>query len=160
MECTAIQDWLFRKMDGELSDRENEDLNAHLAQCAACTREYNLLRLPYRMSLMAPEFKSSEYFSRKLSAHIAGEAGSGAFWLAILRPARRMVPALAGITLFLLTILAYLQLQTPNTELYSAYDKMFIAEQQPRPMLSAVDISDESVLSAIAEWELNHRNTD
>jgi hypothetical protein len=160
MECTAIQDWLFRKMDGELSDRENEDLNAHLAQCAACTREYNLLRLPYQLSLMAPEFKSSEYFSRKLSARIAGEAGNGAFWLAILRPARRMVPALAGITLFLLTILAYLQLQTPNTELYSAYDKIFITEQQPRPMLSAVDISDESVLSAIAEWELNHRNSD
>ncbi len=160
MECTAIQGWLFRKMDGELSGRENEELNAHLAQCATCTREYNLFRLPYQISLTAPELKPSEYFSRKVSLRIAGEANNGAFWQAILRPARRIVPALAGITFFLLSVLAYLQQQQPNTEIYNAYDKMFSTEQQPRQLLSAGNITEESVLSAIAEWEINHHNSD
>jgi anti-sigma factor RsiW len=160
MKCTAIQDWLFRKMDGELTDLENKELNAHLAQCAACTKEYNLLRLPYQISLTAPELRPSEFFCRKVQMQIAGEAKSGAFWSAILRPAQRMVPALAGITFLLLSILGYLQLQTPNTEFYSAYDRMFSTEQQPRQMAAAGDITAESVLSAIAEWEINHKSVD
>jgi hypothetical protein len=145
-------------MDGELTDLEDEELNAHLAQCAACTKEFNLLRLPYRISQTASVIKPSEFFSSKVRMQIATEATSGAFWSAILRPAQRIVPALAGLTFLLLSIMGYLQLQTPNSELYSAYDHMFSTEQQPRQMATAGDITAESVLNAMAEWETMHRN--
>jgi predicted anti-sigma-YlaC factor YlaD len=154
MECTAIQNWLFRKIDGELSDHENEELIAHLARCASCAREYNLLALPQRLASTIPVIEPSPYFSRKLSARIADEANAGAFWQTILSPARRIVPALASITLLLLSIFAYTQLYNPNPDLYTAYARGFITDdQQPHQMLIAGDITDESVLSAIADSE-------
>jgi hypothetical protein len=67
------------------------------------------------------------------------------------------VPALAGITLLLLSIFAYLQLYSPSPDLYTAYDGVFILEdQQPHRMLIAEEITDETVLSAIAEEENDH----
>jgi hypothetical protein len=154
MECTAIQNWLFRKIDGELSDRENKELIAHLAQCAFCAREYNLLALPQRLALTIPAVEPSPYFSRKVSTRITNEANAGAFWQTILSPARRIVPALASITLLLLSIFVYVQLYNPNPDLYTAYDRVFTAEdQQPHRMFIAGDFTDESVLSAIAEQD-------
>jgi predicted anti-sigma-YlaC factor YlaD len=149
MECTAIRDWLFRKIDGELSDHENRELNAHLAQCSACTREYNLLALPHRIAQEIPAVSPSEYFYRRLSMSIASEAGSSAFWLAILRPARRIVPALACITFILLTVFAYFQMRSPSADLYTAYERVFILEDQPRQMLTKGDVTDERILNEI-----------
>jgi hypothetical protein len=156
MECTAIQNWLFRKIDGELSDRENEELIIHLAHCASCAREYNLLALTQRLALTIPAVEPSPYFSRKLSGRIANEANAGAFWQTIFSTERRIVPALASITLLLLSIFAYTQLYSPNPDLYTAYDRAFTAEdQQSNRMFIAGDITDESVLSAIADQENN-----
>jgi hypothetical protein len=152
MQCTAIQNWLFRKIDGELSDHENEELIAHLAQCAYCTREYSLLALPQRLMSAIPSIEPSPYFSRTLVLRIADKANSSAFWQTVLNPARRILPALASITLLLLSIFAYTQLYSPNPDLYSAYARGFTTEdQQPHQMLIAGDITDESVLSAIAD---------
>jgi hypothetical protein len=160
MECTAIQNWLFRKIDGELSDCENEELIAHLAQCASCAREYNLLALPQRLALTVPAVEPSPYFSRKVITRISNESNVGAFWQIILSPARRIVPALASITLLLLSIYAYVQLYSPNPDLYTAYDGVFTAEdQQTHRMFIAGDITDESVLSAIAEQENDHNRS-
>lgn len=160
MECTAIQNWLFRKIDGELSDSENEELIAHLARCASCAREYNLLALPQRLALTIPAVEPSPYFSRQLSARIASEASAGVFWQTIFSAERRVVPALASITLLLLSIFAYTQLYSPNPDLYTAYDGVFTAdEQQPHKMLAAGEITDESVLNAIAEQENDHNRS-
>lgn len=157
MECTAIQNWLFRKIDGELSDRENEELIAHMAQCSSCAREYNLLALPQRLALTISAVEPSPYFSRKVSTRIANEANVGAFWQTIFSTASRIVPALASITILLLSIFVYLQLYSPNPDLYTAYDGVFTPEdQQPHSMFIAGDFTDESVLSAITEQENDH----
>jgi predicted anti-sigma-YlaC factor YlaD len=158
MECTAIRDWMFRKIDGELSDRENEELNAHLAQCTACAMEFNLLALPHRIASAIPAFEASTYFSQNLSLRIVSEAQNNGFWLAILNPARRIVPALACITFLLLSIFAYVQLHNSSSDFYTAYDRVFVAENQPNQMLIKGDIPDENILSTIYQWEDNNKS--
>ncbi|MBP1622157.1 MAG: hypothetical protein H6Q07_177, partial [Acidobacteria bacterium] len=78
-----------------------------------------------------------------------GMAGWQLFW----RLARQMVPALAGITLALLTAFAYLQLQSPKNDTYQDYRGVFFTEEPSHGMLAGDqgDITDASVLSAIAE---------
>ena len=90
---------------------------------------------------------------------IESEAQDIAGWQVLWGLARQIVPALAGITLALLSVLAYLQLQGPRPDLYRAYSRVFITEEQPSRMLVAeqADITDESVLSAIADREANSR---
>ena len=159
MNCAEVRNRLFRKIDGELSESENRALDAHFAQCASCAREYGLLALPNRIAQEIPRLTPSPFFYQKLKARIEGEAQELAGWQVVWKIARQMVPALAGITLALLTILVYLQLHGPKNDPL-AYEGIFIAEDQPRQMLVAEqgDITDVSVLSAIAERESNHQH--
>jgi hypothetical protein len=162
MECAEVRILLFRKIDGELSESENRDLDNHLAQCASCAREYRLLALPRRIAQTVLQPAPSPFFYQKLRASIESEAQGLAGWQVLWGIARQMVPALAGITLALLSALAYFQLSGPRADFYGAYERVYIAEDQPHQMLFAEqgDITDASVLSAIAERESNHRHSE
>jgi anti-sigma factor RsiW len=159
MKCAAVQSWLFQKMDGELSDSENMELDAHLAKCASCSREYRLLTLPDRIAQASPPPAPSPFFCQKLRSHIDGETKRNAIWQAIWGLAKPMVPALAGITLALLSVFAYQQIRNSEADLYRTYDRAFIAEDRSSPMLVADqgDIEYESILNTIAEQESNYR---
>jgi hypothetical protein len=159
MKCTEIHSWLFRKIDGELRDFENRELDAHLAQCVSCSREYRLLTFPHRIARTIPEMTPSPDFYGKLGTHIEVEIQKVAGWQTFLGLERQMIPALAGITLALLSVFAYLQLRTPEADLYRAYDRVFVSEDLSQQMMIAAQgkITNEGVLSAIAEREFNHR---
>jgi anti-sigma factor RsiW len=161
MNCTALQSWLFRKIDGELSDSEKLELDAHLAECVSCSREYRFLTLPHRITQVDPPPAPSPFFYQKLRTRIDSEIKINAGWRALLGLARPMVPALAGITLALLSVFAYLQMRSPELDLYKTYDRAFISDDQSHQMLVADqgDITYESVLSTIAEQESNYRRT-
>jgi anti-sigma factor RsiW len=160
MQCADARNWLFRKIDGELSDSEIRALDDHLAQCVSCAREYGLFALPRQIAQATPEIAPSPFFYQKLKARIDGETREIAGWLVFWRLARQVVPALAGITLALLSVLAYFQLHSPEANFYRAYERILVTEEQPRQMLAAEqgDITDVSVLSAIAERESNHQH--
>ena len=160
MECAAARKWLFREIDGELLDPESEELNTHLSQCVSCAREYKLLALPRRIARVVPAFSPSSYFYQKLRMRIEGEAQSVAVWQVFIRMAHQVVPALAGITLALLTVFTYLHLRNPEIDIYRAYGRVFISEDQPHRMFIAeqAEITDVSVLNAIAERLANHRD--
>jgi anti-sigma factor RsiW len=153
MECAAARNWLFRKIDGELSDSESAELDAHLAQCASCSREYRLLALSHRIALAIPPVVPSPFFYRKLRLRIDGEAQKAAGWQVFIGLARQMIPALAGITLALLSVFAYVQIRGPEADIYRAYSRVFISEDQSQRALVAeqADITDEGVLRALAE---------
>ena len=158
MRCTVVKGKLFRNIDGELSDSEKMELDAHLAVCASCRREYQILTLPNRLACAAPEVTPSPYFFRKLRAQIDAETRETRVWQIALGAIRHLVPALAAITLALLSVFAYLQLRAPDSDLDKAYG-VYLSDQQPERMLVAEqgEITDESVLTAIAEREANHR---
>jgi len=153
MECAEVRAWLFRKIDGELSESESRDFDNHIARCISCAREYRLLAFPHRMASEILPVTPSPFFYRKLRNRIENEAQGMAGRQLLWRLARRMIPALAGITLALLTALAYLQLQNPKADMYQDYRGVFITEESSHRILAGEqgDITDASVLSAIAE---------
>ena len=158
MRCTVVQGKLFRDIDGELSGLERIDLDAHLAACESCRREYQILTLPNQLARGAPEVTPSPYFLRKLRTQIEAERQNITVWQIALVAVRHLVPALAVITLALLSVFAYLQLRGPETDLYREY-RVFLSEEQPGriPVAYQGEITDESVLNAIADREANHR---
>ena len=162
MECDEVQTRLFRKIDGELSESEIRELDSHLAQCQSCAREYGLMALPRRIAPIAPQATQSPFFYQKLRLRIDREAQTQAGWQILWGIARHMIPAMAGITLALLSILAYVQMHSPKADLYSAYDMILIPEDQPNRLLTVEqgDITDASVLRAIAERNPNHGHSD
>jgi anti-sigma factor RsiW len=161
MECNEVQVRLFRKIDGELSESENRDVDTHLARCSVCAREYGLIALPRRIASHIPPVTPSPFFYQKLKARIDGEAQGLAGWQMLWTLARHMIPAMAGITLALLSILAYLQWHSPAADMYRDYESVFIAEDQPRLMFATGrgEITDVSVLSAIADREPDHQHS-
>ena len=159
MKCIDIRNRLFLKIDGELSDSESDELSSHLAQCESCRREYSLLTIPHRIAQAIPSITPSPFFYTRLKARIEEEAQRIVGRQSFLSLARRMIPTLAGITLALFSVFAYLEMQDPEADLYKAYGSVFAAEYQPQHMLTSaqVDISSESILTAIAERQFNHR---
>jgi hypothetical protein len=158
MRCTVVQRKLFRDSDGELSGPEKIDLDAHLAACESCRREYQILTLPNRLARGAPEVRPSPYFFHKLRTQIEDERQNITVWQIALVAIRHLIPALAAITLALLSVFAYLQLRGPETDLYREY-RVFLSEEPPNRIVVADqgEITDENVLSAIADREANHR---
>lgn len=161
MECDEVQIRLFRKMDGELSESENADVNAHLGLCPLCSREYALLALSRRVAPQIPQTAPSPYFYQKLQLRINREAQTVAGWQMLWGLARHLIPAMAGITLALLSALAYLQWQSPQSTRLDTYESIFVAEDQPGLLFSAGqgEITDVSVLKAIAERDPNHQHS-
>ena len=155
MDCKIAQEKLFRRIDSELPDSEILELDSHLAHCSSCRRDYDLLTLPQQLARkIAPVKKASPFFYQKLRLNIEAEESRGNLgWQAIRGLARQMVPALAGITLALLSVFAYFQMQAPQAELYRGYDRVFASDDQSHSMLIAEqkDITYESILTAIAE---------
>ncbi len=161
MECEDVQKRLPRKIDGELSDLDNKAVDAHLSKCKGCSREYALLALPSRIAPCLPKATPSPYFYQKLQLRIHREAQTLAGWQMLWGLARHLIPAMAGITLALLSVLAYLQWQAPQSARFRSYESIFVAQDQPRLLFSAGqgDISDVSVLTAIAERPMDYKSS-
>ena len=157
MDCTIAKTWLFRRLDDELSHQEGEQLDLHLLQCAACTREMRMLMIPRTMARSAPMPEVSPYFYSKLRARIRSDSLPMSLWQVILGISRQVVPALGAVTLAILVTFAYLQIWSPTAEadLYQAFDGVFTSGDHSRVMVIVEqgEITDESVLMAIADQE-------
>lgn len=155
MECSSAREWLFRRLDDELSSSELERLDAHLAQCPSCAREWRLLTWPQRLSRAIPALEPSPFFYSRLRARLQSEEQSVTLWQIILGLSRQIVPAMAAVTLVLLSFFAYLQVRDPRADVISAYDRIFTSSDRSQMLLNTdqSEITDESVLLAISEQE-------
>ena len=158
MDCTVARIWLFRMLDDELSSSDRKLLDSHLAQCSACMREYRILAMPRQIGQTIPAIEPGPYFYGKLRARIESEAQSITIWQIILGLSRQVVPALAAITLALLSIFAYLQLQGPRLDV-QAYDRVLLSGDRSlsMPTVDQGEVTYESVLSGIVEQDANQR---
>jgi predicted anti-sigma-YlaC factor YlaD len=160
MKCHTVRELVFRRIDNELHEHESAEFDAHLSECESCAREYRLLSLPSRVAKIIPSVEPSPYFLQKLTARLEGEAQNAAGWQVFLRLARQVIPALAGVTLAVLFVFVYFQFTGNKFDLYRAYDRVFVTEDQPRQMFyENVDITDEAVLQAIAEQDSIYRRS-
>jgi hypothetical protein len=155
MRCSEIRQWILRSLDGELSPGEEERLTAHLRECPVCDWEMKLLSLPRRVARVVPAYEPSAYFYQRLRARLRKAEESITIWQILIGLSRQLVPALAVITLALLSIFSYQQLRSSTADVYQAYDRILIPGDQPRLTVIADqgEITDESVLSAVAEEE-------
>jgi hypothetical protein len=82
------------------------------------------------------------------------EAQTVTIWQILFGLSRQVVPALAMLTLVLLSVFAYMQLQTSEVDVYQAYDRIFTTDRPHRMVIADQgEITDESVLQAITEEE-------
>ncbi len=155
MDCSTARTFVLKRIDGELSSAENSQLVSHMAGCPSCARDYKLFSIPRRIGRAIPVLEPPPYFYTRLRARIESEDQSISIWQFILLLSRHMVPALAAVTLALISVFAYFQISEPKTDLYQVYDSIFMTGDRPQRMVIADqgDITDESVLRAIAELE-------
>jgi hypothetical protein len=160
MKCAKVRKLMLRKIDHELSESEDRVLGQHMEGCTRCIREYEMLSLPHRLAQKLPPLETSPYFYRKLRIHIENEAQNIAMLQQFFSLARKIIPSLAAITLALLSIFAYFQLNNPKDDLYSAYEQILTGEDIHNSMMltGQRNITDVSILRAIARQE-TQRNT-
>lgn len=70
MKCSKVLNLLSRHLDHELSGPEQEAVINHLAECAGCRQEYELLQSDHRLlqSVTVPEI--SPYFTARTLARL------------------------------------------------------------------------------------------
>jgi len=151
MKCDVARMWLFRLMDDELSTGEREQLDSHLRGCPACSREWKILTIPQRIGRSIPALEPSPYFYARLRARLQAEEQTITMWQIILGLSRQIVPALATITLVIVSLFAYFEYRGPGPDLYQAYDSIFMPADRGSRMVIAEEVTDESVLHALAE---------
>jgi len=151
MDCTVARSGLFRLLDEELSPAERDRLQLHLDCCPSCTREWRILTLPRRIGKSIPALEPSPYFYARLRARLEREAQSITVWQIILGLSRQIVPALATVTLVIVSLFAYLEFYGPKADFYQAYDSIFLSGDRPNRMVIAEEVTEESVLHALAE---------
>lgn len=151
MDCSEIRAWLFRRLDDELSQPERDRLDAHLGGCPSCAREWRLLTLPRRIGRSIPALEPSPFFYARLRARLEREKQSVTIWQVLLGLSRQIVPAMATVTLVIISLFAYYEFRGPRMDLYQAYDSIFMSGDRPSRMVIADEVTDESVLHALAE---------
>ena len=153
MDCAAAKTLIFRRVDCELGARENEQLQVHLDECAACARQLKLVLLPRRIGQALPAFEAAPFFYQRLRAQLA-ESQSITIWQFVLGLSRQLVPGLAVLTLVVVSLFAYSQFGSTDGDVYQAYDMIFMSGDRPVRMVIAEqddDITEEAVLRSIAE---------
>jgi len=154
MDCSVARNWLFRKLDAELTPSETQQLDSHLSQCASCAREMRLLMLPRRVAQVMPALELSPYFYSRLKARLKNEEQGVTIWQIILSLSREAIPIFAVITLALLSIFTYYQFRDLRAEVYWTYDRIFTSDHPQRMVIAdQSEITDESVLLAISEQD-------
>ena len=158
MNCQETRKKILLHMDRELATGNAADLEAHIAGCPQCAREYRLLSLPRRIGRVLPVLEPSPFFYRRLRAQLEAESQGVSLWQILLGLSRPVVPALGAITLVLLSVFAYELIQVERVAAYQAYDQIFMSSDRPRRMVIADvgEITDESVLQALTESVAAH----
>lgn len=158
MNCKETRQQILLHMDRELAPGDGALLEAHVAGCPRCAREYRLLSLPRRIGRVLPVLEPSPFFYRSLRARLETESQSVSLWQILLGLSRPVVPALGAMTLVLLSVFAYELIQIERVAAYQAYDQIFMSGDRSRRMVIADvgEITDETVLQALTESVSQH----
>jgi hypothetical protein len=155
LECSTARSWLFRLLDDELCVRERNRLKAHLSHCSSCEREWKLLTLPRRIGRSIPALEPSPSFYARLKARLEKERQNITIWQVMLSMSCQIVSAMATVAFLIISLFAYYEFRGPRVDLFQAYDSIFLSGDLPSRMVIAEEITDESLLHALAEKPLS-----
>jgi hypothetical protein len=151
INCGVARDWLFRLLDDELDSARREQLESHLCICASCTREWRILSLPRRIGRAVKALEPPPHFYARLRARLDREEQTITMWQLVSGLSRQILPVLATVTLVIVSVFAWLEFRGPGPDLYQAYDSIFLSPDRTSRMVIADEITEESVLHALAE---------
>ena len=107
--------------------------------------------LPQRLGRLSPALEPSPLFYARLRARLENEAQNITVWQVILGLSRQIVPAMATVTLVIISLFAYMEFRGPRPDLYQAYDSIFMTPGHTSRMVIAEEITDESVIHSLVE---------
>lgn len=104
MNCERMETRMVAFLDGRLGTAERREVEAHLAECAACRTRAEEFRALWGVLDAAPALEPSAAFDARLRQNIAAEPR--AWWLGWLVPSPRMAVAAALLVILSISILS------------------------------------------------------
>jgi len=149
MNCKEHLEQVSALVDGQLTEKERSEIQAHMADCEQCTAAYRDFAL-LQQRLRAGDLHSepSPAFWARFEAVLDKETGSN---IMLRRP--RFAPAMALVPMMIVFVAIALLLFHPNTEAPVDADQLFqhyqTTERQPNQLIKA---SDAGFPAACAEF--------
>ncbi len=106
MNHQTLKDKMFALYDGELSGKELQEAQAHLASCQECGRAYAQWQRTAKTFFRVPEVEESEAFVHRVMERLEAlnEPKPSRAWVTWSFPSRWFVPAMAVALLFILAL--------------------------------------------------------
>jgi hypothetical protein len=116
MECVRTEDILSAYLDGDLPEREREEVTAHLRKCPRCAEEERALRETVSLLRTLPVEKAPPGLLAGVRRRIGEEKAAEPLWKKLFLPAHVKIP-LEAAAVVLVFLLAYgIQKQVPATK--------------------------------------------
>ena len=80
MSCSRIEKWMLPYVDGRLKAGEAQDVEKHLATCAACRLRVNEFRAVTGLLDELPQIEPSAAFDVRVQARVAAEPVKKSWW--------------------------------------------------------------------------------
>ena len=114
MECTRTWDLLSSYLDGDLSDREQEGIAAHIRQCARCAEEERALRETLSLLRSLPAEAAPPELLKGVQLRI-GEKTAVPLWKKLFLPAHIKIPLEAAAVVLVFLLVYGIQKEMPVT---------------------------------------------
>jgi anti-sigma factor RsiW len=101
MSCKRMEERIMPYVDGRVKESERREMEAHLAECAACRLRVNEFRAVTGLLDELPQIEPSAAFDARVHARVAAEPVKQSWW-AWLTPSPRV--AFAASLLLLATV--------------------------------------------------------
>jgi len=80
MSCSRMEKWMLPYVDGRLKASEAQDVEKHLATCAACRLRVNEFRAVTGLLDELPQIEPSAAFDARVHARVAAEPVKRSWW--------------------------------------------------------------------------------
>ncbi len=119
MDCKDTRNFLSLYMEDALDETAREQVAAHLACCAGCRREAEILLKSWEMLGELDEIEPNPFYVSRFYARLAQQRPWHAPWVDAIRSlfaSRRLLPALTALCLVAVIGIGVLQVQLKNHE--------------------------------------------
>ena len=137
MSCTRMESRLLGYIDGRLKEKEQREMEKHLAACPACTVRVNEFRSVSSLLDELPQIEPSAAFDVRVRARIAAEPVKQNWWSWLGAAPRVLV---AASMLLLATVWVGHRPADSNNVASSSGDETQIMQDQDLPVLENYDV--------------------
>jgi anti-sigma factor RsiW len=138
MSCTRMETRLLGYIDGRLKEKEQREMEKHLAACPACTVRVNEFRSVSRLLDELPQIEPSAAFDVRVRARIAAEPVKQDWW-AWFGAAPRVLVA-ASMLLLATVWVGRRPADSTNVANFNTGDETQIMQDQDLPVLENYDV--------------------